>query len=63
MVRCGEISGGNWRLEPDQNWSTAEDPGFVDLAKGDYRLGAASAVYQRLPEFKPIPFGEMGMRR
>jgi hypothetical protein len=63
MVRCGEVSGGNWRLEPDENWSTNEDPGFVDASKGDYRLRPDAAVFKHLPEFKQLPFVEMGLRR
>ena len=63
LVRCGEASGGNWRLEPDVNWSTNEDPGFKDGPKGDYRLRRDSPVYKRLPGFKPLPFEKMGLQR
>jgi hypothetical protein len=63
LVRCGEISGGNWQLEPGANWSTADDPGFVDSAKGDYRLRSNAAVYEHLPGFKPVPFEKMGLQR
>lgn len=63
MVRCGEVSGGNWRLEPAANWSTNDDPGFSDLAKGDYRLRPDAAVFKHLPGFKEIPFKQMGLDR
>jgi len=63
FVRCGEVSGGNWRLEPRENWSTRDDPGFVDAAKADYRLRPDAPVFKRLPGFKPVPFQEMGLRR
>jgi hypothetical protein len=63
LVRCGQVSGGNWQLEPNANWSTADDPGFVDSAKGDYRLRPDAAVYQHLPGFKPVPFEQMGLER
>jgi hypothetical protein len=63
LVRCGEVSGGNWQLEPGANWSTAGDPGFVDAAQGDYRLKPDAAVYQQLPGFKPPPFETMGLQR
>jgi hypothetical protein len=51
---------GNWQLEPGANWSTADDPGFLDAGKGDYRLRPDAAVYQQLPGFKPVPFEKMG---
>ncbi len=63
FVRCGEVSGGNWQLEPGENWSTSDDPGFVDAAKPDYRLRPDAPVFKRLPGFKPVPFEEMGLRR
>lgn len=63
LVRCGQVSGGNWRLVPDENWSTDRDPGFVDAPQGDYRLRRDAAVFQRLPGFKPVPFEAMGLER
>jgi hypothetical protein len=63
LVRCGEISGGNWRLASEANWSTKDDPGFVDGAKGDYRLRPDATVVRHLPGFKPVPFDQMGLRR
>jgi hypothetical protein len=63
LVRCGQVSGGNWRLEPDANWSTSDDPGFVDGPKGDYLLRPDALVFKRVPDFKPIPFEQMGLQR
>lgn len=63
LVRCGEVSGGNWRLEPDVNWSTNEDPGFKDGPKGDYRLRRDAPVLKHLTGFKPLPFEKMGLQR
>lgn len=63
MVRCAETAGGNWRLDPGANWSTTEDPGFVDGPHGDYRFRKDAVVFERLPGFKPVPFAEMGLRR
>jgi hypothetical protein len=63
MVRCGEVSGGNWRAESWANWSTDQDPGFVDAIGGDYRLRPDSAVFRRLPGFRVIPFEKMGLHR
>jgi hypothetical protein len=63
LVRCGQVSGGNWRLEPEANWSTNDDPGFVDSSKGDYRLRGNALVFKRLAGFKPIPFEKIGLQR
>jgi hypothetical protein len=63
LVRCGEVSGGNWRLEPNENWSTNDDPGFVDGSRGDYRLRRDSPVFKHLPGFKPLLFEKMGLQR
>ncbi|HEY5912081.1 MAG TPA: right-handed parallel beta-helix repeat-containing protein [Verrucomicrobiae bacterium] len=63
LVRCSEVSAGNWRLEPNANWSTHDDPGFVDGSRGDYRLRRDSPVFKHLPGFKPLPFEKMGLRR
>jgi hypothetical protein len=63
LVRCGEVSGGNWQIAPGANWSTDDDPGFVDFSKGDYRLRPDAVVYRHLPGFKPVPFDKMGLQR
>jgi hypothetical protein len=38
----------------------ASDPGFVDAAKGDFRLKAGAEVIQRI-SFRPIPADEIGL--
>ncbi len=38
------------------NWSTEDDPGFVDIQKLDFRLKKDSAVFKHIPEFQAIPF-------
>jgi hypothetical protein len=40
---------------------TATDPGFVNLAKGDFRLKKNSAVFIANPGFKPIPVEQIGL--
>jgi hypothetical protein len=63
LVRCGEVSGGNWRLGPEANWSTNDDPGFVDGPKGDYRLRRDASVFKHVAGFKSVPFEKMGLQR
>jgi hypothetical protein len=38
---------------------TTENPGFVDLAKGDFRLKPNAPLLQRIG-FRPIPVEEIG---
>lgn len=42
---------------------TEAEAGFVDAAKLDFRLRADSAVFKKLPTFKPIPFAQIGLHR
>jgi hypothetical protein len=63
FVRCKEVSSGNWRLAPGANWSTAEDPGFVNESKADYRLRSEAPVFMHLPGFEAVPFEQMGLQR
>jgi len=47
-----------WR----NNYITDKDPGFVDETKKDFNLKGSSVVFSKIPEFKKIPFDEMGIR-
>ena len=38
-----------------------DDPQFVDPGGGDYRLRDSSPVFERIPGFRPIPFGRIGL--
>ncbi|WP_059044538.1 Ig-like domain-containing protein [Paenibacillus rubinfantis] len=44
------------------NWVTAEDPGFVDLAGGDLSLRPDAEVFQQIPGFPNIPFDQIGIQ-
>jgi hypothetical protein len=61
LVACNEVKSGNWQADPNDNWSTDRDPGFVDAAQGDFRLKPDAEVFKRLPGFKPIPFEKIGL--
>jgi len=61
FVRCAETRNGNWQLIDTENWSTTGDPGFIDAARGDFRLRPDTEVYQHLPDFQPIPFEKIGL--
>lgn len=60
LVMCADSSSGNWQLD-DSNWQTDEDPGFADIAKGDFRLKDDAAVFERIPGFQAPPFAKMGL--
>ncbi len=60
FVGCGEIKSGRW-ITNETDYATAEDPGFVDLAGGDFRLKPDAAVYQLIPGFQPVPVEKMGL--
>ncbi len=49
-------------LRPD-NWATDRNPGFADVAQGDFRLIADAEVYRRIPDFEAIPFERIGLCR
>ncbi|MBM4035057.1 MAG: hypothetical protein FJ291_25215, partial [Planctomycetes bacterium] len=60
-VRCGRFTtrdrGVNELLD---NHALADDPGFADPTRRDFRLSDASPVYDRFP-FRPIPWPEIGL--
>ncbi|MEI6322133.1 MAG: right-handed parallel beta-helix repeat-containing protein [bacterium] len=43
------------------NLVTNSDPGFVDLAAGNFALKKDSEVFTKIPGFQPIPFDKMGL--
>ncbi|MEK6794434.1 MAG: LamG-like jellyroll fold domain-containing protein [Spirochaetota bacterium] len=60
LVMCADVKSGNWEFDSNENIITESDPGFVNAAKGDFRLKPDSIVYKTLPDFKPIPFEKIG---
>ncbi len=61
LVKCAQVSSGNWQVSGKENLITDGDPGFVDAAAGDFRLRPDSEVFKKLPGFKPIPFEKIGL--
>ena len=62
IVMGADVSSGNWQVDVEkENWVTDGDPGFVDAARGDFRLRPDAEVFTRLPGFEPIPFEQMGL--
>jgi hypothetical protein len=49
-------------IKTDNNWLADKNPGFVNLAKMDFRLKSDAEVLKRIKGFKPIPFEEIGLR-
>jgi len=58
-VRPGIVSGRFYTNATDVCFSG--DVGFVDAARGDFRLREDSPVYRRIPDFRPIPFEKIGL--
>lgn len=50
-------------LQQRDNWVADTDPGFVNVAAGNYALKPEALVFARVPGFKAIPFAEIGPRR
>ncbi len=61
FYRCGTPVGGNrahWDLLDNAEYPDA-DPGFVDAARGDFRLRPDAPVFARVP-FRPLPLEAIG---
>lgn len=61
IAMCADVSSGNWQVNPGDNWVTDHNPGFVNAAKGDFRLRPNAEVFVKLPGFQPIPFEKIGL--
>ena len=44
----------------DTNYITDDDPGFVDFEGHDYRIRPDAPLYEKIPDFRQIPFEKMG---
>jgi hypothetical protein len=43
------------------NWEIMSDPGFVNPAGLDFRLRNDSVVFDKIPDFRPIPHNQIGL--
>ena len=57
---CDEFIGRGSQVE-ENNWLTDSDPGFVDAKNMNFQLRDDSPVYEKIPEFKKIPFEQIGL--
>jgi hypothetical protein len=65
-VTVNKMSGASKKMEGlltiADNFSTPDDPGFVDAAHGNYALKKDSVVFTNIPGFVPIPLEKMGLQ-
>jgi hypothetical protein len=62
FVRCQRLTNAKPEWGPFlDNWETQDDPGFVDLTKGDYRLKPDAEAFKKIPGFKPGDCSQMGL--
>jgi hypothetical protein len=68
LIVNSKFSPGNTKFyhtnfQDQDNWSTANDPGFVDMKNGNYALKPDAEAFKKIPGFKPIPFDQIGLKR
>ena len=63
FVRSGAGAAGNWQFKSDETLVTNDDPGFVNQAAANFALRSDSTVFKHLPDFKPIPFENIGSEK
>ena len=50
-----------WLVFKKTNWETSEELSFADIEEQNFTLWDKSVVYQKLKDFQPIPFHQMGL--
>ena len=66
IVRCGEMHLAKEAREMgtiQDNWATAEDPGFVNAAGLNFALKPDAPALRQIPGFVRIPFEKIGLYR
>lgn len=61
VVMGGQFYTGNYDVA--DNLVVNDDPGFVNMAKGNFALRRDSMVFHLVPGFEPIPFSRIGLVR
>lgn len=62
LVNCGKVTNARPEWGPFKNNGSIDgDPGFVNMAEGDFTLIEDSPVFKQIPGFKTVPFARMGM--
>ncbi len=63
FVNIGQLNNGEaeWGPIHDNNLITTEDPGFMDASTLNFTLIEGAEVFEKLPDFKAIPFSEIGL--
>jgi hypothetical protein len=62
-IRDGKEVSANDSLSAGRNIAYDTDPGFVDLARKDFRLKPDARLFHDLPSFRPIPVEKIGLYR
>ena len=62
-VRCKDLLSGEEFHVAESNLELSRDPGFADPEALDFLLKPDSVVFERLPDFRPIPFALIGLKR
>ncbi len=60
-VKDGQISSSSDALASGRNLTYTTAPGFVSLAKMDFRLKPDARLFKELPGFQAIPFDKIGL--
>ena len=56
------LGGATSKVDVSNNWQTAEDPGCVDFAAGNFALRPGSRAFTEVPGFVAPPFAKMGLQ-
>lgn len=54
------LGGEHATVKSSNNWTTDQDPGFVDMEKGNFSLKTNAEVFRKIPGFQSVPFEKMG---
>ncbi len=47
----------------ENNFITDKNPGFVNMEQENFKLKENAEVYEKIPDFKPIPFDKIGIQQ